>query len=140
MHEANTMLNKHSGIQGLSGISSDMREIEEEYDENNRARLAFKVFCYRLKKYIGAYAAAMGGVDTIVFTGGIGENSSMVRDQVLSEMEFLGIQLDDSLNRAEEKGEREINKKESKVKVFVIPTNEELVIALDTMRIISQQS
>ncbi len=140
MHEANTMLNKHSGIQGLSGISSDMREIEEEYDENNRARLAFNVFCYRIKKYIGSYAAAMGGLDVIVFTGGIGENSSMVRDHVLSELDFLGIQLDDKLNRAGEKGEREISIKESRVKIFVIPTNEELVIALDTMRIISKNN
>lgn len=140
MHEANTMLNKHSGIQGLSGISSDMREIEEEYDKNNRARLAFNVFCYRIKKYIGSYAAAMGGLDVIVFTGGIGENSSMVRDLVLSELDFLGIQLDDKLNRAGEKGEREISIKESRVKIFVIPTNEELVIALDTMRIISKNN
>ncbi len=140
MHEANTMLNKHSGIQGLSGISSDMREIEEEYDDNNRARLAFNVFCYRLKKYIGSYAAAMGGLDVIVFTGGIGENSSMVREHALSELDFLGIQLDDKLNRAGEKGEREISIKESRVKIFVIPTNEELVIALDTMRIISKNN
>ena len=140
MHEANTMLNKHSGIQGLSGISSDMREIEEEYDENNRARLAFNVFCYRLKKYIGSYAAAMGGLDVIVFTGGIGENSSMVRELALSELDFLGIQLDDKLNQAGEKGEREISIKESRVKIFVIPTNEELVIALDTMRIISKNN
>ena len=140
MHEANTMLNKHSGIQGLSGISSDMREIEEELDENNRARLAFNVFCYRLKKYIGSYAAAMGGLDVIVFTGGIGENSSMVRELVLSELDFLGIQLDDKLNQAGEKGEREISIKDSRVKIFVIPTNEELVIALDTMRIISKNN
>ena len=140
MHEANTMLNKHSGIQGLSGISSDMREIEEEYNENNRAQLAFNVFCYRIKKYIGSYAAAMGGLDVIVFTGGIGENSSMVRDLVLSELGFLGIQLDDKLNRAGEKGEREISIKGSRVKIFVIPTNEELVIALDTMRIISKNN
>jgi acetate kinase len=140
MHEANTMLNKHSGIQGLSGISSDMREIEEEYDKNNRAQLAFNVFCYRIKKYIGSYAAAMGGLDVIVFTGGIGENSSMVRDLVLSELGFLGIQLDDKLNRAREKGEREISIKGSRVKIFVIPTNEELVIALDTMRIISKNN
>ena len=140
MHEANTMLNKHSGIQGLSGISSDMREIEEEYDDNNRARLAFNVFCYRLKKYIGSYAAAMGGLDVIVFTGGIGENSSMVRELALSELDFLGIQLDDKLNQAGEKGEREISIKESRVKIFVIPTNEELVIALDTMRIISKNN
>ena len=140
MHEANTMLNKHSGIQGLSGISSDMREIEEEYDENNRARLAFNVFCYRLKKYIGSYAAAMGGLDVIVFTGGIGENSSMVRELALSELDFLEIQLDNKLNQAGEKGEREISIKESRVKIFVIPTNEELVIALDTMRIISKNN
>jgi acetate kinase len=139
MYEANTMLNKHSGIQGLSGISSDMREIEEEYDENNRARLAFNVFCYRIKKYIGSYAAVMGGLDAIIFTGGIGENSSMVRNLVLSELEFLGIELDDKRNRSEEKGEREISKKTSRVKLFVIPTNEELVIALDTMRIVSEK-
>jgi len=140
MHEANTMLNKHSGIQGLSGISSDMREIEEEYEDNNRARLAFNVFCYRIKKYIGSYAAAMGGLDTIVFTGGIGENSSMARGLVLSELEFLGIQLDDQRNKSEANGEREISRKTSKVKIFVIPTNEELVIALDTMRIISRKN
>jgi acetate kinase len=140
MHEANTMLNKHSGIQGLSGISSDMREIEEEYEENNRARLAFNLFCYRIKKYIGSYAAAMGGLDAIVFTGGIGENSSMVREHVLKELNFLGIHLDEILNSSGEKGEREINTKESDVKIFVIPTNEELVIAIDTMRIISQKN
>ena len=140
MHEANTMLNKHSGIQGLSGISSDMREIEEEYDDSNRARLAFNVFCYRIKKYIGSYTAAMGGLDMLVFTGGIGENSSMVRSRILSEMEFFGIQLDDIQNRSGEKDEREISKKESSVKIFVIPTNEELVIALDTMRIISKKN
>jgi acetate kinase len=140
MHEANTMLNKHSGIQGLSGISSDMREIEEEYDENNRARLTFNVFCYRIKKYIGAYAAAMGGLDTIVFTGGIGENSSMARNLVLTNLEFLGVQLDAGLNQVEKKGEREISKKDSRVKIFVIPTNEELVIALDTMKIINQKN
>jgi acetate kinase len=140
MHEANTMLNKHSGIQGLSGISSDMREIEEEYDENNRARLAFKVFCYRLKKYIGSYAAAMGGIDAVVFTGGIGENSSMVREIVLKELKFMGIEIDDVLNKSDAKGEREISSKDSNVKIFVIPTNEELVIAIDTMRIVSQKN
>jgi acetate kinase len=140
MHEANTMLNKHSGIQGLSGISSDMREIEEEYDENNRARLAFNVFCYRLKKYIGAYAAAMGGIDAVVFTGGIGENSSRVREHALKELNFLGIEIDDALNSVDVKGEREISAKESKVKIFVIPTNEELVIAIDTMRIVKEKN
>jgi len=138
MHEANTMLNKHSGIQGLSGLSSDMREIEEEYEINNRARLAFNVFCYRITKYIGSYSAAMGGLDAVVFTGGIGENSSMVRERVLKELNFLGIELDDGLNSKDTKGEREISKKGSKTRVFVIPTNEELVIAIDTKRIIEQ--
>ncbi len=138
MHEANTMLNKHSGIQGLSGLSSDMREIEEEYEINNRARLAFNVFCYRITKYIGSYSAAMGGLDAVVFTGGIGENSSMVRELVLKELNFLGIELDDGLNSKDTKGEREISKKGSKARVFVIPTNEELVIAIDTMKIVKQ--
>ena len=136
MHEANTMLNKHSGIQGLSGVSSDMREIEEEYDENNRVKLAFDVFCYRLKKYIGAYAAAMGGLDVIVFTGGIGENSAKVRAQVLDNLRFLGIQLDKIKNNAGLKTERDISGKNSSVRILVIPTNEELVIAMDTKKIV----
>jgi acetate kinase len=135
MHEANTMLNKHSGVQGLSGLSSDMREIEDNYENNNRAQLAFHVFCYRLKKYIGAYAAAMGGLDALVFTGGIGENSSKVREQVLHDLEFL-IDIDNKKNKIKEKGERIISKETSQVKVLVIPTNEELVIALDTMNIV----
>jgi acetate kinase len=137
MHEANTMLNKHSGIQGLSGLSSDMREIEEEYEENNRARLAHNVFCYRIKKYIGSYAAAMGGLNAVIFTGGIGENSSLVRQIVLKDMDFLGIEIDQTKNVSADKGERELSSDKSKVLVYVIPTNEELVIARDTMRIVS---
>jgi len=138
MHEANTMLNKHSGIQGLSGISSDMREIEEEMENNNRARLAHNVFCYRLKKYIGAYTAALGGVDAIVFTGGIGENSSVVRRDVLHDMEYLGVLFDSDKNELRSKEERDISTSQSKVKALVIPTNEELVIAMDTMRIVNE--
>jgi acetate kinase len=137
MHEANTMLNKHSGIQGLSGISSDMREIEEEFEQNSRARLAHDVFCYRLKKYIGAYSAVLGGVDAIVFTGGIGENSSFVRRDVLANMEYLGVKLDNEKNDARDKSERDISAHDSKVRIFVIPTNEELVIARDTMKIVN---
>jgi acetate kinase len=137
MHEANTMLNKHSGIQGLSGLSSDMREIEEAYESNNQARLAHQVFCYRLKKYIGSYTAAMGGLDTLVFTGGIGENSSMVRRDVLKDMEFMGIEIDEQKNNAGESREREISKDASPVRVLIIPTNEELVIALDTMSLVN---
>jgi len=140
MHEANTMLNKHSGIQGLSGVSSDMREIEEEYEDNNRAKLAHQVFCYRIKKYIGGYAAAMGGLDAVVFTGGIGENSAMVRQNVLADLSFLGIDLDATRNSATQKGERKISSDKSKVGVYIIPTNEELVIALDTMKILQEQA
>jgi acetate kinase len=140
MHEANTMLNKHSGIQGLSGVSSDMREIEEEYEDNNRAKLAHQVFCYRIKKYIGSYAAAMGGLDGVVFTGGIGENSSMVRQNVLHDLSFLGIDIDAEKNKASQKGERKISTNKSKVGIYIIPTNEELVIALDTMKILQERS
>jgi acetate kinase len=136
MHEANTMLNKHSGIQGVSGLSSDMREIEEAYNLNPQAKLAHQIFCYRLKKYIGAYSAAMGGVDVVVFTGGIGENSSMVRQAAMDGLEFLGFHLDKTLNNQKISGERIISKNDSPAKIFVIPTNEELVIALDTKRIV----
>ncbi len=136
--EVNTMLNKHSGLMGISGVSNDMREIIKAMNEGNeRAKYAFEVFCYRIKKYIGAYIAAMGGIDAVVFTGGIGENSIEVRKEVLSNLEFLGIELDEEKNKLNE-GEREISKNNSKVKVFVIPTNEELVIALDTSKIVNE--
>ncbi len=136
--EVNTMLNKHSGLMGISGVSNDMREIIKSMNEGNeRSRYAFEVFCYRIKKYIGAYTAALGGLDAMVFTGGIGENSSEVRKEVLSNMEFLGIEIDENKN-INEKGERKISKENSRVQVFVIPTNEELVIALDTSDIVAE--
>jgi acetate kinase len=136
--EVNTMLNKHSGLMGISGVSNDMREIIKTMNEGNeRSKFAFEVFCYRIKKYIGAYTAALGGLDAVVFTGGIGENSFEVRKEVLSNLEFLGIELDDEKNLIKN-GERIITKEKSKVKVFVIPTNEELVIALDTAQIVSE--
>ncbi|MCX8056462.1 MAG: acetate kinase [Ignavibacteria bacterium] len=136
--EVNTMLNKHSGLMGISGVSNDMREIIKAMHEGNeRAKYAFEVFCYRIKKYIGAYVAALGGLDAIVFTGGIGENSVDVRREVLSNLEFLGIELDEEKNQISS-GERLITKENSRVKVFVIPTNEELVIALDTAQIVSE--
>lgn len=136
--EVNTMLNKHSGLMGISGVSNDMREIIKSMNEGNeRSKYAFEVFCYRIKKYIGAYSAALGGLDAIVFTGGIGENSSEVRKEVLSNLEFLGIEFDEEKNSSGG-GERIITKENSKVKVFVIPTNEELVIALDTAQIVSE--
>lgn len=138
--EANTLLNKHSGLIGLSGESSDMREIEEAVKEGNKkAANAVDVFCYRIKKYIGAYTAAMGGLDAVVFTGGIGENSVMIRKMSLSNLEYLGIELDDHLNE-NATGEVDISKSSSKVKVFRIPTNEELVIALDTEQIVLEEA
>lgn len=138
LSEMNTMLNKHSGMVGLSGVSSDMREIEDAVNEGEkRAINAFDAYNYRIKKYIGSYAAAMGGADIIVFTGGIGENSTMVRKSVLSDMEFFGIELDEEKNN-NAKGECEITTANSKVKVYRIPTNEELVIALDTDAIVKE--
>jgi len=136
--ETNAMLNKHSGMMGISGVSSDMREIIQEMTQGNkRAKAAFDVFCYRVKKYIGAYAVAMGGLDAVVFTGGIGENAAPVRAASLSGMEILGIEVDPALNERPGTEERAIHKAGSKVAVLVIPTNEELVIALDTDRIVS---
>lgn len=134
--EANTLLNKHSGLLGISGLTSDMREIITEKKAGNRqADLAFQVFSYRVKKYIGAYAAAMGGLDAVVFTGGIGENSPDVRAESCRDLGFLGIEIDDARNESSEK-EKLISSDSSKVKVFALPTNEELVIALDTMKIV----
>ncbi|HPI36584.1 MAG TPA: acetate kinase [Ignavibacteriaceae bacterium] len=135
LSEAGTLLNKHSGLIGISGESSDMREIIAAVnDGNKRAKYAFDIFCYRIKKYIGAYAAAMGGIDALVFTGGIGENATEVRTQVCKDLKFLGIELDDKKNSAKEVV---ISKEKAKTKVFRIPTNEELVIALDTAEIVS---
>ncbi len=139
LHEANTLMNKHSGLLGISGESSDMREIEQAMEEGHkRAKLAFDVFTYRIKKYIGAYAAAMGGLDAIVFTGGIGENSPLVRKTVCDGLEFLGVKLDEAKNEKSQ-GEALLSTDDSQVKVLRIPTNEELVIALDTERIVLEQ-
>lgn len=139
LSEANTLLNKHSGLIGISGESSDMREIEEAVHEGNKkAKNAFDVFTYRIKKYVGAYTAAMGGLDALVFTGGIGENSIMVRKNVCENLEYLGIKLDQQLNE-NVKGECDISTPDSRVKVLRIPTNEELVIALDTEKIVSEK-
>lgn len=138
LNEAATMLNKHSGLIGISGESSDMREILAAVkDQHQRAKHAFDIFCYRIKKYVGAYATAMGGVDALVFTGGIGENSFEVREEVCKDMEFMGIQLD--LLRNQNNSEL-ISTDSSKVKVFRIPTNEELVIAMDTAEIVGSMN
>ncbi len=137
--EANTLLNKHSGLLGISGVSSDMRDVEAEAEAGNqRAQLALDVFTYRLRKYIGAYAAAMGGLNAIVFTGGIGENSAIVRSKTCQNLGFLGVEIDEEKNAQTAKQEAVISTDESKVKVLVVPTNEELVIALDTAEIVEK--
>jgi acetate kinase len=123
---------------GITGVSSDMREVNiAAYEQNNeRAKLGLDMYHYRIKKYIGSYAAAMGGIDTIVFTGGVGENSSETRFEVCKELGFLGIDFDQNSNNGLRGLEKEITKPGSKVKVLVVPTNEELVIAQDTMEIV----
>jgi acetate kinase len=138
--EVNSMLNKHSGMLAISGFSGDMREIVEAMEDGDRnARLAFDMFCYRLRKYIGAYAAAMNGVDALVFTAGIGENSADVRKAVCEGLTFLGVQLDEAANRQRSKEARFISALDSRVKVLVVPTNEELIIARDTFRLVSER-
>lgn len=133
--EANTLLNKHSGLQGISGVSSDMREVITEMNEGNKkAKLAFDVFCYRIKKYIGSYIAALGGLDALVFTGGIGENSPDVRKAVCENMDYLGIDVDKTANNSKEK-EKLLSSLKTSVSVFVIPTNEELMIAMETKEV-----
>ena len=137
IEEMDHYLNKESGVYGLSGVSSDFRDLAKAAAEGHRrAILALDVFIYRIQKYIGAYAAALGGVDTLVFTAGIGENDAKMRKDILTGMEWLGIQLDDEANQ--QRGEHKISAPDSKVEVWVIPTNEELVIARETVRLEKQ--
>jgi len=133
----NTLLNKHSGVLGISGISSDMREIESAAAEGEgRAILALQMYEYRVRKYIGAYAAAMGGVDILIFTGGIGENGSETREAMCKDMEFLGVEFDREINDGVRGKELVISKKGSRVTVMIVPTNEEFVIASETRTIV----
>jgi acetate kinase len=137
--QMDNILNKKSGLQGVSGVSSDSRDVENAAKEGNeQAATALKMFNYRVKKYIGAYAAAMGGVDAIVFTAGIGENSISTRAGVLEGLEFLGCKLDPEKNNVRGK-EQLISTEDSTVKAYIIPTNEELVIARDTKEIVSRK-
>ena len=132
------LLNKKSGVLGVSGVSSDMREVEAaEAAGNKRAKLANTIYFYRIKKYIGAYAAAMGGVDIIVFAGGVGENQSPCREAALEGLEFIGVELDKELNKKARGEETILSTPESKVKVVLVPTDEELMIASDTYEIVS---
>ena len=136
VEEVNNLINKKSGVLGISGISSDFRDIEEAAGKGNkRAKLALDVFHYRVRKYIGSYAAAMGGVDAIVFTAGLGENAPESRLEICKGLEFLGVSVDADKNNFRGKAEI-VSTDDSKVKVLVIPTNEELMIARDTKEIV----
>ncbi|MNO60147.1 Acetate kinase [compost metagenome] len=137
--EVNSMLNKHSGLLAISGSSSDMRDITDGMAEGDpNATLAFEMYEYRLRKYIGSYAAAMDGVDVIVFTAGIGENSVVVREKVCENLTYLGVEIDPELNKIRSGEPRRISTPNSKVEVMVIPTNEELMIARDTYAIVQE--
>lgn len=136
---ANTLVNKHSGMLGVSGVSSDMRDVETAAEQGNkRARVTLEMYYYRIRKYIGAYAAAMGGVDLIVFTGGVGENDSVTRYVTTKDMEYMGLVFDQEKNHGLRGKEAVLSKDDSRVTVMVVPTNEELVIALDTHAIVSR--
>jgi acetate kinase len=133
-----TLINKHSGMLGLSGVSSDMRDIETAAGEgNHRAQVSLDIYHYRIKKYLGSYAAAMGGVDVVIFTGGVGENGWETRQEVASGLEFMGIEFDVEKNTKLRGKEVIISKPGSRVTVMVVPTNEELVIAQDTFEIVT---
>jgi acetate kinase len=134
--EISSILNSKSGLLGISGVSSDMRDVQGKIEEGNkRAALAVEMFQYRIKKYIGAYVAALGGLDVLVFTGGIGENNSIIRELVCENMEYLGIRIDKNINANSRGEERILSPEVSKVTVIVVPTDEELMIASDTLEI-----
>jgi acetate kinase len=138
--EVESVLNKQSGLLGISGLTDDMRELLAEAHEHNdrRARLAIEIFCYRARKYIGSYLAAMNGAESIVFTGGIGENAAEIREKICAELGWCGVELDAELNASHGSGKNgQISADKSRVAVFVIPTNEELLIARDTVRVVS---
>ncbi|MEJ2703374.1 MAG: acetate kinase [Sedimentisphaerales bacterium] len=136
-----TLCNKQSGLLGLSGVSNDMRDLEAAADKGNeRAELAIDVFCYRIKKYIGAYAAVLDTVDAVVFTGGIGENAVLMREKICNAVSQIGLELDRKANEAAVAKEAAISTEDSDVKVLVIPTNEQVAIANDTYELTEGQS
>ncbi len=133
--EVEDMLNKKSGLLGVSGVSNDIRDVEREAEAGSkRARLALEVFAYRAKKYIGAYAAVLGGLDVLVFTGGIGENDPLIRGMICDNLGFLGLKIDEDANRATVGRTGVISSEQSKVRVLVVPTDEELAIAEETRK------
>jgi acetate kinase len=135
-NEVDALLNTQSGLLGISGLTNDMRGLQEELKEHDdrRVRLAIEVFCYRTRKYIGAFLASMGGADAIVFTGGIGENSPIVRSRICESLEWVGLKLDENKNQQMVGSEGQISSDDSRLHAYVIPTDEELLIAHDTVR------
>lgn len=137
--DVQTLINKKSGVAGISGISNDMREIEAAVNAGDpRAKLALDMYELRILKYVGAYAAEMGGLDVIVFTGGVGENQTGVRENVCEPLKFMGVEIDKDLNAVTRGTETIISTPSSRVKVLVVPTDEELTIARDTQDIVSK--
>jgi acetate kinase len=138
VQEVDTLLNKQSGLLGISGLTNDMRALQEELREHDdrRVRLAIEIFCYRARKYIGAFLAGMGGADAVIFTGGIGENSAPVREAICEGLQWAGLRLDKSRNEKMVGLEGRITADDSALAAYVIPTNEELLIARDTVRCI----
>lgn len=139
--QMDNLLNKQSGLLGISGISNDLREVQEWVVKGNqRAKLALEVFAYRIKKYIGAYSAVLGGLDALIFSAGIGENEVNIRDKICQGLEFLGVYLDKKKNRAGSKASRFISTESSPAKILVIPTNEEEMIAEETWHVVKKES
>ena len=136
--EVDTLLNTQSGLLGISGLTNDMRMLQAELQDNHdrRVQLAIEVFCYRARKYIGAFLAAMGGADAVIFTGGIGENSPEIRARICEGMEWAGLRIDAAKNQQTVGREGLISTDDSKLLAYAIPTDEELLIARDTVRVI----
>jgi len=140
LHEAAALLNKHSGLLGLSGVSGDVREVlRQTHEGNDRARLAMEVYCYRIRKYIAAYAGVMGGLDVVVFTAGVGEHSPDVRRMACTGLEFMGVQIDEERNLVATSGVARINADGGSVAIVVMPTNEELAIALEAAGVVAER-
>ena len=140
VEEIHTILNKRSGLLGISGVSNDMRNVHEQAEhDHTRAQLALAIFAYRVKKYIGAYMAALGGLDVLVFTGGIGENAAFMREAICRNLAELGIMLDPAKNEdSVQRGRRDISTDGAPVRVLIVPTDEEAMIARDTMAIVQR--
>ena len=138
--EVERWLNERSGLRGLSGISNDMRDLIAAYENDLRARLAVEVFCYRARKYLGAYLAALGGADAIVFSGGIGENAPLVREKICERMEWCGLSLDKNKNAAVIGAEGPISPVSARIQAYVIPSDEEAIIARAAARLFRRET